>query len=270
MALLRGLQNNRPVILVACRVADSVDDPDVPVPVKNDLCLRTYTEAIIQAGGLPLLIPCAGNPEIYAPLIEQADGIMLPGGSDVNPQTYGEVADEKLGHLFSDLDQFDMYVAERANDLRIPMLGICRGMQVMNIIRGGSLLQDLGEGNKEHELHHLPRTHLAHVLKVEEESQFGKICKCTELETNSLHHQAVKTLGENLRTAAVCSCTGLIEILEDTDPLRFYIGVQSHPEELVHTVPGWRRLFEAFVDEARSRKFCGGKKDEFPVEQSID
>lgn len=248
----------RPIILIPCRRADSVADPDLDtIPVKNDLCLVTYTKAIVKAGGLPLLLPCVeGDPEeVYASAMRMASGLLIPGGCDVSPQEYGEVAESaKLGHLYKEVDILDLFLVQQADKLRIPTLGICRGMQIMNIQRGGTLLQDLGQYKAAHELHHLPRTHISHSLQLSPHTLLESIFKGEEALANSLHHQAVKDVGENLVISARCSDTGVIEAIEDSNTSRFFVGIQCHPEELCESVGGWARLFKAFIDEAKSYK----------------
>eukprot|EP01054_Gregarina_sp_Poly1_P009788 Gregarina_sp_Poly_1__9787@NODE_624_length_7087_cov_45_976353_g478_i0_p4_GENE_NODE_624_length_7087_cov_45_976353_g478_i0NODE_624_length_7087_cov_45_976353_g478_i0_p4_ORF_typecomplete_len260_score36_43Peptidase_C26/PF07722_13/3_7e54GATase/PF00117_28/7_1e13Arm/PF00514_23/0_13_NODE_624_length_7087_cov_45_976353_g478_i061716950 len=249
----------RPIIAVPCRLADSVDDPDVPVPMKNDLCLVTYTRAIVDAGGLPILLPCVDWPGIYDSLLERhADGILLPGGCDVGPKYYGEEPHAKLGHIWDDVDKLDFYLAEKADYLNLPCLGICRGMQVMNVVRGGNILQDLGEDSGLHEQHDKPRDSIVHVLEIEPQSQLAKIIGDTHIGANSLHHQAIKSLGRGLMVSAICQQTKIIEAIEDVNAERFFIGIQSHPEELQRAMPGWRTLFAALVREAQNKKKLEG------------
>eukprot|EP01056_Protomagalhaensia_sp_Gyna25_P002613 Protomagalhaensia_sp_Gyna_25__2612@NODE_2489_length_1057_cov_35_485265_g2062_i0_p1_GENE_NODE_2489_length_1057_cov_35_485265_g2062_i0NODE_2489_length_1057_cov_35_485265_g2062_i0_p1_ORF_typecomplete_len304_score44_62Peptidase_C26/PF07722_13/1_3e53GATase/PF00117_28/4_4e12GATase_5/PF13507_6/0_9GATase_5/PF13507_6/1_8e02_NODE_2489_length_1057_cov_35_485265_g2062_i070981 len=249
---------SRPVILLAARVADSVADPDVPVPVRNDLCLQTYTQAILGNGGLPVILPCVAEPELYEPILRRADGLFLPGGCDVAPSFYDQSEGTQLGVLFRDVDHMDLWLAKEAEALQMPTFGVCRGMQIMNVLRGGSLLQDLGSKRVDHENHSLSRDYVAHQLKVTPGTWLARILQSistieTEnsrnlrLPANSLHHQSVDCLGKNLVVSAVAE-DGVIECIED--PSRFFFGIQCHPEELWQQVPGWAALFQAFIHAA--------------------
>eukprot|EP01057_Protomagalhaensia_wolfi_P002314 Protomagalhaensia_wolfi_Nauph_80__2313@NODE_2512_length_1071_cov_17_389535_g1969_i0_p1_GENE_NODE_2512_length_1071_cov_17_389535_g1969_i0NODE_2512_length_1071_cov_17_389535_g1969_i0_p1_ORF_typecomplete_len302_score32_72Peptidase_C26/PF07722_13/6_3e55GATase/PF00117_28/4_3e13GATase_5/PF13507_6/0_69GATase_5/PF13507_6/1_3e02_NODE_2512_length_1071_cov_17_389535_g1969_i067972 len=247
----------RPIILLAARVADSVADPDVPVPVRNDLCLQTYSQAILGSGGLPVILPCVEEPELYEPILRRADGLFLPGGCDVAPSFYDQSEGTQLGVLFRDVDRMDLWLAKEAEALQMPMFGVCRGMQIMNVLRGGSLLQDLGPNRADHENHSLSRDHIAHQLTVKPDTWLARILlsisaqdensKNLILPANSLHHQSVDRLGKNLVVCAVAE-DGVIEAIED--PSRFFFGIQCHPEELWQQVPGWAALFQAFIHAA--------------------
>eukprot|EP01053_Blabericola_migrator_P010004 Blabericola_migrator_1__10003@NODE_553_length_7646_cov_26_017417_g416_i0_p3_GENE_NODE_553_length_7646_cov_26_017417_g416_i0NODE_553_length_7646_cov_26_017417_g416_i0_p3_ORF_typecomplete_len270_score46_65Peptidase_C26/PF07722_13/1_5e53GATase/PF00117_28/1_2e12GATase_5/PF13507_6/0_014Arm/PF00514_23/0_068_NODE_553_length_7646_cov_26_017417_g416_i09391748 len=245
---------NRPIIILTSRIADAVLDKDVPLPVRNDLCLSTYIDAVIQHGGLPVIVPCVESPELYESLIRSAHGVLLPGGCDVDPTSYKESKDPKCGTAYPMVDQTDLYVTRLSDELGIPVLGVCRGLQIMNVARDGTLHQDLGkELNEVHDKHNMDRKFLCHKLDiVAPHSQLAKaLGGKTMVRSNSLHHQGIKTLGRNLIATARCSETKLIEAVED--PSRFFVGVQCHPEELWRETQEWSSLFAMFIAEARKQ-----------------
>ncbi len=215
---------------------------------------RTYIRALIAAGATPLLIP----PELDASALErvcaQLDGLMLAGGADVDPAHYGEQRSSACGDVEPERDELELTLTRMALDRDLPTLGICRGMQVLNVACGGSLYQDIATDRPDaqlHDQHHLARNHLAHSINVERESRLADILGVTETRVNSLHHQAVDRPGAGLRVVARAE-DGLPEGIESLDR-RFVVAVQYHPEELVETDALSRRLFAAFAEACRSR-----------------
>ncbi|HEX8983559.1 MAG TPA: gamma-glutamyl-gamma-aminobutyrate hydrolase family protein [Ktedonobacterales bacterium] len=215
---------------------------------------RAYIRALIAAGVTPLLIP----PELDASALEevcaQLNGLVLAGGADVDPAHYGEQRSSACGDVEPERDELELTLTRMALSRDLPTLGICRGMQVMNVACGGSLYQDIPTERPDaqvHDQHHLGRNHLAHSIHVERESRLGAILGVTETRVNSLHHQAVDRTGTGLRIVARAE-DGLPEGIEAPDR-RFAVAVQYHPEELVETDALSRRLFAAFAEACRSR-----------------
>jgi putative glutamine amidotransferase len=189
----------------------------------------------------------ASAPEAADPL-EDLDGLLLPGGPDVDPELYGEERDPYLGSIDPELDRFEIGLVRRAVDRSMPVLGICRGQQVINVALGGTLHQHLPE----HDRHDLPRTHRAHQIQVEATSELGKAAAGEAVMVNSLHHQAIKDLGTGLRVTAR-SPDGIVEALEGGEDV---VAVQCHPEELIEDSAWARRLLERFVERVRRAKPC--------------
>ncbi|GAC1509224.1 MAG: gamma-glutamyl-gamma-aminobutyrate hydrolase family protein [Candidatus Dormibacteraceae bacterium] len=197
-----------------------------------------YRRAVIAAGAEPVdLVP-------GTKVLPAVDGLLLPGGWDVDPSFYGEKRDDKLQETDPELDETELLLFRQARERAIPVLGICRGQQVINVAMGGSLVQHL-EG---HEVRALGRRHLAHTIEVDPSSELGRAAGEHKVRVNSLHHQAIKKLAEGLQQSARGE-DGTVEGVESDDGL--IVAVQCHPEELTTDMPWARNLFERFVARAR-------------------
>ncbi len=203
-----------------------------------------YRRAVVAAGAEPVdLVP--GTEQL-----PEVDGLLLPGGWDVDPSFYGERRDEKVGETDPELDETELAMFRQARERELPVLGICRGQQVINVAMGGSLVQHL-EG---HEVRAHGRSHLAHTIEVTPSSELGRAAGEDKIRVNSLHHQAVKTLAPGLHQTARGE-DGTVEGIETDDGL--IVAVQCHPEELTGELPWARRLFERFVVRAGARSGKG-------------
>ena len=176
--------------------------------------------------------------------LPELDGLLLPGGWDVDPSLYGEEPDPKVGPVDRQLDDTELRLFAQARDRGLPVMGICRGQQVINVAMGGSLLQHL-DG---HEVRSFGRNHLAHTIEVDPRSELGRAAGLEKLRVNSLHHQAIGKLAPGLRQTDRGD-DGTVEGIETSDGL--IVAVQCHPEELSSDLPWARKLFERFVDRAR-------------------
>jgi putative glutamine amidotransferase len=200
-----------------------------------------YRRAVTAAGADPVdLVP-------GTKVLPAVDGLLLPGGWDVDPSFYGEKRDEKVEETDPELDETELSMFRQARERELPVLGICRGQQVINVAMGGTLVQHL-EG---HEVRELGRSHLAHAIEVDPESELGRAAGRDKVRVNSLHHQAIKTLGQGLQQSARGE-DGTVEGVESDDGL--IVAVQCHPEELTADMPWARHLFERFVARARVRR----------------
>jgi putative glutamine amidotransferase len=200
-----------------------------------------YRRAVIAAGAEPVdLVP--GTKALPA-----VDGLLLPGGWDVDPSFYGESRHDRVQETDPELDATELSLFRQAREREIPVLGICRGQQVINVGMGGTLVQHL-EG---HEVRELGRSHLAHAIEVDPSSELGRAAGDHKLRVNSLHHQAIKRLGEGLQQSARGE-DGTVEGVETDDGL--IVAVQCHPEELTGDMPWARNLFERFVARARGHR----------------
>jgi putative glutamine amidotransferase len=217
--------------------------------------IRHYLDAILWAGGLPLMIPTVNDAAIVREYVQRVQGVLLPGSpTDIDPQHYGDVPHEKLGKLYPERDATDFAILDFVEQRKqIPVLGICFGVQSLNVYRGGSLVQDipaLVSGSVSHDEDD-PNPPARHVIKLVEDSLVGSLAGAAEIEVNSYHHQAIRNPGRNLRPVAVAN-DGVIEAVEDTTG-RFVIGVQWHPERGWQNDPFSKALFRKFIDEARLR-----------------
>jgi putative glutamine amidotransferase len=207
-------------------------------PKREAAYYLTYGRAVEAAGAEAVYLP-PGTPSIAG-----LDGLLLPGGWDVDPARYGEKPDAKVGDIDPELDETEIRLFHEARANEIPVLGICRGQQVINVAMGGTLLQHL-EG---HEVRAYGRKHLAHTAEVDPASELGRAAEGRQIQVNSLHHQAVRSVAPGLRQTATGD-DGTVEGLESEDGL--IVAVQCHPEELTGDLPWASKLFERFVARAK-------------------
>lgn len=212
---------------------------------------KTYVDAIMNAGGAPLLIPPVTDEPTLRALYERLDGLLLAGGGDIDPELYGAEPHEKIGPVDPLRDGAELPMARWAVADGKPVLGICRGIQVINVALGGTLYQDLPSQIGDAVQHNLSYeredwTHMAHAITIAPGSRLAGLIGVQTMTTNSLHHQAVRDIAPGLHAVAWAP-DGVIEALEaSTD--QFLIGVQCHPEALQGEVdPRWQALFAAFV-----------------------
>ncbi len=251
------MSNRRPVIGIA--YADSsVRDNEMRI---RTYVSRKYFHAVQQAGGLPILLPAPARPadtftrtdlqSFIDRYLGMIDGLLLPGGEDVHPRYQGEDPATALDLVNPFRDEFELGLAKTAYELhKIPVLGICRGCQVIAIALGGKVHQDLGGIARVQHSQKSPRWAVSHQVKLESASKLADLFKLSnnELFTNSFHHQAIKEVPAGF----ICSARagdGVIEAIE-CDSERFYIGVQWHPEETVTADQASRQLFAGLIEAA--------------------
>jgi putative glutamine amidotransferase len=203
------------------------------------LTLRsTYVRAVELAGGAPVLIPPC-NPDALQSLLERLDGIVFPGGPDVDPSEYGEAPHAKIDVNLG-LDAIELPAARWAVQAEVPVLGICRGQQLLNVALGGSLVQHIDNHRQK-----TPRQDVSHILRLDADSRLARLLGCDTLEVNSFHHQAVDRLGAGLQAVA-WSPDGVVEGLESTEH-PWLVCVQYHPEDLIDAHAPSQRLLEGFL-----------------------
>lgn len=215
-----------------------------------------YLRAVQEGGGIPVLLPPELGEAALAALWERLDGLVLTGGGDIDPQRFGEARHAATTEVSTARDALELSLVGKALDDGVPLFAICRGLQVVNVALGGSLHQDIKEqlGSPIEHSQRERRDQPTHAVKVMGEgTRLGRILGRLELEVNSMHHQAIKTLGRGLRDVAWAP-DGVIEAAELADPARFLVGVQWHPEDLVARDAAARGLFAALVAEARARR----------------
>jgi len=234
----------------------SPDKPWIGIPTRYHAAseiigqIRHYLDAVIDAGGIPLMIPTVESPSVVGDYLDQADGILLPGSpTDIDPRLYSAAPHPKLGNLYPDRDSTDFAILKHAEAASLPILGICFGNQSLNVFRGGTLVQDIPSVVSDPVLHDESR----HSVRLEGGSFLSELAGSQDLDVNSFHHQSIERPGRNLRIAARAP-DGVVEAVEDVT-VRFVVGVQWHPER------GWqdsefaKRLFSAFVQAARKSKY---------------
>ncbi len=209
---------------------------------------QTYARALLAAGATPVIVPPGLGSAALSDLLARLDGLLLTGGADIDPARYGQERLPECGAIEPERDEMELTLTALALTRDLPIFGICRGMQTLNVACGGALFQDIGAQRPESLVHPqsaLPRDHRAHRIIVERDSRLGMILGVEQAEVNSLHHQAVSEPGAGARIVAWAS-DGVAEGMELPER-RFAVAVQYHPEELVESDALSRKLFEAFV-----------------------
>jgi len=207
----------------------------------------TYVESLRKAGAVPVVIP--PQPENAEAIVDGLDGILLAGGDDCDPTAYGEQPHDTVHAMDPRRQSNDITLARLARQRRIPTLGICLGVQMMNVAAGGTLIQDI-DSELRTDIEHAsePSDRNRHDVLIEDRTRLAEILGDRELNVNSSHHQAIRHVGEGLRVTALAP-DGIIEGLEDPSH-PFYVGVQWHPEDMA-TEKSAESLFDAFVEAAR-------------------
>ena len=219
---------------------------------------QRYIRALTAVGALPWMIPLVGDEqETMRGIYDELDGVFLPGGADIDPANYGEERLAKCDKGDPARDEVELMLVRWALADRKPVLGVCRGLQILNLAAGGTLYQDLTEqmpGSIKHDYFpfggRYARDYLAHDVQVAENTKLAEIFGAGSLRVNSMHHQGVRRLGRQLVASAVAP-DGLVEGLESGDG-SYVVAVQWHPEVLADNCPNTRRLFESFVDASSS------------------
>lgn len=209
-----------------------------------------YTAAVQLAGGRPVILPLLDAGAATGAL-DGLDALLLTGGEDVSPACYGAPPHPALGAVLAERDDFELALLAAARRRRLPVLAVCRGLQVANVAFGGSLVQDLASERPDSFPHDGDaRSERIHPVTLAPGSRLAEALGATAVHVNSLHHQAVERLGEGL-SATAHAPDGVIEGIEWTEDEWWLLGVQWHPEELTTTPERWdRALFEAFVRTA--------------------
>ncbi|MDQ6651376.1 MAG: gamma-glutamyl-gamma-aminobutyrate hydrolase family protein [Acidobacteriota bacterium] len=207
---------------------------------------RHYSEAVEAAGGAPVLISLIPRRDYISAIMDELDGILLPGSdSDVDPLRYGAEPHPQLGSVVTIKDETDLLVLEEVDKRGMPLFAICFGMQVLNVFRGGTLIQDIVSQVPRAIKHEqgAPRDRASHSIKLAKSGLLSSLVRDERVVVNSHHHQAVDKVGRNLAATGWTS-DGLIEAMEDPRPDNFVLGVQWHPEL------GWKedRLSQALFD----------------------
>jgi putative glutamine amidotransferase len=221
---------------------------------------QRYVHALTTVGAVPWLIPLLDNDlEALRAIYDRLDGLFLTGGVDVDPSHYGEAKESFCGRTDPTRDAVELQLIRWALADYKPLLGVCRGIQVLNVACGGTLYQDVAAQLSSAIKHdyfpqqgNYTRDYVVHNVSIKSESRLARCSGIERSQVNSMHHQGIKTLGRGL-VASAHAPDGLIEGIEGTNG-QYLVGVQWHPEELSDTEPSMRRLFESFVEEASKER----------------
>ncbi len=225
------------------------------------MCSMDYLNSIRKASGNPIILSPINDEKYIDNILEVCDGLVFSGGSDISSIYYNEIPGE-CGRIIPERDDFELTLLEKALNKNIPILGICRGLQLLNIFFGGKNFQDIKSADHRyfsHDIINLPRWHDVHSVKLKEKSHLALAYNSNTIKTNSLHHQSIKDLGENL-IATAWSEDGIIEGAELKNK-NFVVGVQWHPEMMYSHSEIHLQLFKYFIDKIKSHKtILGGVK----------
>jgi len=223
---------------------------------KYDKVRCSYINAVYRAGGLPVIIPPFDNNKHLEKYIELIDVLVLSGGEDINPIFYGEDKLLDIKNIDKNRDKWELAFFKKAYELDMPILGICRGMQVINVSLGGTLYQDIDQQidcNSPHRPVDLIKKrnleYVHHKIDILRNTKLENILCSKELLVNSHHHQAIKDIGSDLKISARSEC-GIIEAVENKDK-GFLLGVQWHPEDLIENYNCFNNLFNALISAAK-------------------
>lgn len=215
-----------------------------------------YVHAIESAGGIPVILPLLSDEETVHSVLEKVDGLLMTGGEDIDPQYYKEMPREGLGYINPKRDRHEFTLLKQAlYETKLPILAICRGMQMLNVVAGGNVYQDLVRekvGSIKHNMTGTMRSHPVHSVVLKKESKLRGIFLTEEIHVNSFNHQAVKEVGEAFQIAATAP-DGLIEAIEYEGD-RFVCAVQWHPEMMFESDDASFQLFKSFVTHCKTNE----------------
>ena len=211
-----------------------------------------YTRALEDAGLTPFIAQPSRDASLAGEILELASGLVLTGGLDIDPSTYGEARHEATEEPSQLRDEWEAALVDAAREYQVPTLAICRGMQMVNVALGGSLMQDISSANPQALKHNgNGRRCRVHEVELDGGSMLSRIAGETRIQVNSMHHQGIRAVAPKLRVAAR-SPDGIVEGLEWPDSDWWMLAIQWHPEELVSGDKAWDRLiFAAFAEEVR-------------------
>ena len=241
----------RPLIGISCGIGINVKNTNIThQPQEMHQLGDAYVRAIERAGGIPVLLPVYSDLACARAVVEHLDGIILSGGGDLDPILFGGRANTHLRPVIPRRDVFDLAVADYViHHTDKPLLGICRGTQVINVVMGGTLFVDLKDSGKlEHSLNMYPRNVCSHQVKVAEDSRLAEIMGEGVVGVNSFHHQAVDQPAPGLTVTARSLTDDVVEAFEMPGE-RFVVGVQWHPEGLAE-IESQQAIFRALVQAA--------------------
>ena len=217
---------------------------------------QTYIDAVIRADGIPYILPFNTDDEIIEEMVKNVDAIILSGGNDIFPLLYGEEPKEKLGEIFPDRDKFETILINTAVKLKKPILGICRGHQLINVTFGGTLHQDLSYGENV-TIKHFQKAKwniFTHSISIDKNSFLNDIFEVSGIGfVNSFHHQIINKIAPGFKVIAKSS-DNVIEAIENLDSENLILGIQWHPEMMAATDKYAHKIFKKFIDYVKDNK----------------
>jgi putative glutamine amidotransferase len=215
----------------------------------------SYADAVLRAGGLPFMLPYSDELACVEAFLDRISGLLVTGGAfDIPPTAYGEMARDGMGQMKPGRTAFESALMRGALKRNMPVLGVCGGMQLLNVVLGGTLYQDIRlevPGAHEHEQRH-DRTQPQHPVEVRDGTLLAEAVGQGQLMVNSTHHQAACRMGEQVVVSAVAP-DGVVEAIESSQHA-FAVGVQWHPEYMLTTIPAHVGLYRAFIQKAREHR----------------
>ena len=244
----------KPLIGITCGEIYNKSEAWSPVAFGQS---RTFVDCVLQAGGLPLLLPLTANKELLQQLSSLLDGLLLSGGNDLNPALYNQKPLTTASDHSDLRDTTEMALLRYSLSSNKPILGICRGMQLLNVYFDGDLHQTLNNdtpGNLDHDASTKLKTleDTTHTLRLKPGSSLAQIVGSENIGANAHHHQAINALGKGVEAVAWAE-DGVIEGIE-LPGYAYALGVQTHPESLTKIEPRWQKLFSSFVQAAANNK----------------
>lgn len=210
-----------------------------------------YVRSIIDAGGIPIIIPVTEDPQQCEAYVDMIDGLLVPGGEDMTAQFFGEEPHPTVNYINRDKDLYEMALIRRVMEQKKPIFGICRGLQIINVLAGGTLIQDIPSQVGSSICHSQSmeiRNEVTHKVFVEPGSILHEVMGREEIRTNSYHHQAIGELAPGFKVTGRAA-DGVIEAVESEDGKIFC--VQWHPENLYKRFPEFAGLFRKLIDMSR-------------------
>jgi putative glutamine amidotransferase len=236
-----GSGPGRPLIALPARFSESAS----ALRYRAEVAARALVEAVWRGGGEPFIMH-PSDPSGVAERLARCDGVLLPGGGDLHPQHYGATdTHESVYDVDEEQDAFDLALAEHALASGLPTLAVCRGLQVVNVVRGGTLRQHMDTAHR----------HVVHPVTVEPGTLLAKVVDGTDVRASCFHHQDIEVLGDGLRVTARAA-DGTIEGVEYADPdgeAGWFAGVQWHPEDTAANDPAQQEIFTALVRASATR-----------------
>lgn len=249
-------------LFVACH-NEPIDEPGIKIGITYGTSeslsymagydmLKNYRNAIKDNGAIPIKLSVNYTDQDIEEILSALDGLLIPGGVDVDPELYGEEAHENLELIDTKLDALEMKALQFAEENNLPVLGICRGLQIINVFKGGTLYQDIPTQLNSDIIHRDKENGAFHDIHIEMDTKLYEIFNVEILNVNSSHHQAVKEPGYGLIISAVAP-DGVVEGFESNSD-QFILGVQFHPEKLISERPVFNEIFKTLVIEAGNGK----------------
>lgn len=228
--------------------------PVVGIPLMGKDLFRRYMQykyihCLRRAGAVVQVLPLHNSPNAISAAIKQCNGFVFPGGPDLQPKLYGQLAKPRCGVPDPKRDEYELALLKAALEAGKPLFCICRGMQLLNVALGGTLFQDIKPQQEYEHLDFFHRAYATHPIELDPDSLLGRLLKSDAVTVNSLHHQAADSIGRGLWIAAE-SPEGFPEALE-MDDYPFCLATQWHPEHMARHTPLQQGLFQAFVDACR-------------------